>query len=389
MIPWNLYTVYGDTKAMTVNYDSMVKWLAYEATTKAANNGNIGGLGDWSAAQNTDAQPVIDYGYYRGANTMAKIAALLGKTDDVTKYTQLATSLAAEYNTKYLHVNADGSAYYANNTEASNAVALDAGLVPDQYKAAVTASLVAAVHAYGDRIGTGSVALGPLFRTLHAAGRDDVIYTMVNNPASPGYAYLVNQRLHDAGREPERRQLQGSPLHGRGRLVVRPRPRRHPAGARLGRLQEPGDPARSSLGDLNHAEGTYTTPQGDASASWTRAANGLLSTLAVTVPANTTARVYVPTSSPTETFVANGSAAVTYVGYQNGAQVYDVGRRQHDVRARHERRRRRGRHRPGHALAHARHARRVRRVHPGRRQATTTPAPRPPSSAPPVTPRCR
>jgi len=47
-----------------------------------------------------------------------------------------------------------------------------------------------------------------------------------------------------------------------------------------------------------------------------------LSKLAVSVPANTTARVYVPAASAGETFVANGGA--TYVGYQNGAQVYDV-----------------------------------------------------------------
>jgi len=36
MIPWNLYEVYGDTAAMRVNYDAMVKWLDWEATTKAA-----------------------------------------------------------------------------------------------------------------------------------------------------------------------------------------------------------------------------------------------------------------------------------------------------------------------------------------------------------------
>ena len=33
---------------------------------------------------------MIDYGYYRGANTMAKIAQVLGKTSDAAKYSQLA-----------------------------------------------------------------------------------------------------------------------------------------------------------------------------------------------------------------------------------------------------------------------------------------------------------
>src|ERR1044072_8187262 len=129
---------------MRANYELMVKWLEWGATTKAANNGNIRGLGDWSAAQSTTAQAVIDYGYSRGANTMAKIAALLGKTADADKYSQLAASLKAEYNTKYLRTDDAGHAWYANNTEASNAVALDAGLVPAQYHDAVLHRLVAA-----------------------------------------------------------------------------------------------------------------------------------------------------------------------------------------------------------------------------------------------------
>lgn len=129
MIPWNLYEVYGDTKTVTAYYDAMVKWLGWEATSKAARGGNIQGLGDWSAAQSTDAQPIIDYGYYRGASTMAKIATLLGKPADVATYSALAASLKDEYNSKYLHTDGAGHAWYANNTEASNAAALDAGLV--------------------------------------------------------------------------------------------------------------------------------------------------------------------------------------------------------------------------------------------------------------------
>jgi Bacterial alpha-L-rhamnosidase 6 hairpin glycosidase domain/Alpha-L-rhamnosidase N-terminal domain/Bacterial alpha-L-rhamnosidase concanavalin-like domain/Bacterial alpha-L-rhamnosidase C-terminal domain len=323
MVPWSLYEVYGDTAAMRANYDAMVKWLDWEATTKAANNGNIRGLGDWSAAQSTTAQAVIDYGYYRGANTMAKIADLLGKSADAGKYSQLATSLAAEYNAKYLHTDDAGHAWYANNTEASNAVALDAGLVPAQYHDAVVDSLVAAVSAFGNRIGTGSVGIGPLFRTLHAAGRDDVIYKMVANPASPGYAFLVN-----SGKTTLTESLSGTGSqdhHFLGQVAS------WFVHGLVGIEQAPGSIAYRSLvvkpalvGDLNHAEGTYTTPNGVASSSWTKAANGLLSRLDVTVPANTSARVFVPAPSPTETFVANGSASVNYVGYQDGAQVYEV-----------------------------------------------------------------
>lgn len=295
VIPWELHQAYGDTTVMSQNYDAMVKWLDYEAANKAANSGNIPGLGDWAAAQSTTPQAVIDYGYYRAASTMTKIAQLLGKTGDAARYSALATSLAAEYNTKYLHTDASGNAWYANNTEASNAVALDAGMVPAQYHQAVVNSLVAAVQAYGDRIGTGSVALGPLFRTLHAAGRDDLIYQMVTNPSGPSYAAIVNQgattlweNLTGSGGSKDHQFLGDVAAWLVHDLV--------------GIDQAPGSLEDKQLlirpaiiGGLTHAAGTYTTPVGTAAVSWTRGQDGRVS-LDVTIPANTTAEIWVPGS---------------------------------------------------------------------------------------------
>jgi alpha-L-rhamnosidase len=185
-------------------------------------------------------------------------------------------------------------------------------------------SLVQAVSAFGNRLGTGSVALGPLFRTLHAAGRDDLIYAMVSNPESPGYAFLVNsgrttltERLDGGGSQDHHflGQVASWFVHGLAGID-----------------QAPGSIAYDRLvikpalvGDLDHASGTYTTPQGTASSSWTRDDQGGLRTLDVTIPANTPTRVYVPATSPRETFRARGDADVRYVGYQDAAQVYDVG----------------------------------------------------------------
>ncbi|HEX3591552.1 MAG TPA: family 78 glycoside hydrolase catalytic domain [Pseudonocardiaceae bacterium] len=295
LVPWQLYQSYGDTTAMSQNYDAMVEWLDYEAANKAANGGNIPGLGDWEAAQNTTAQPVIDSGYYRAVDTMARIAALLGKHEDAATYSTLATSLAAEYNAKYLNTDGAGDAWYANNTEASNAIALDAGLVPAQYHQAVVNSLVAAVGAFNNRIGTGSVALGPLFRALHAAGRDDLAYQMVTNPTGPSYASIVDQgattlweNLTGSGGSKDHQFLgdvaawlvhdvvgidQAPDSLEYRQLVIRP----------------------AIVGGLTHAAGSYTTPQGKAAVSWTVTASGRV-VLRATVPANTTAEIWVPTS---------------------------------------------------------------------------------------------
>lgn len=328
IIPWELHQVYGDTKVMSENYDAMVKWLDYEAANKAANGGNIPGLGDWAAAQSTTPQAIIDYGYYRAVSTMAKIAQVLGKTSDAGKYSALATDLAAEYNAKYLQTDGAGNAWYANNTEASNAVALDAGLVPPQYHQAVVNSLVAAVQAYGERIGTGSVALGPMMRALHAAGRDDLIYQMVTNPTGPSYASIVSQgattlweNLTGSGGSKDHQFLgdvaswlvhdlvgidQAAGSREYRQLLIRP----------------------AIVGDLTHAAGAYTTPEGRAAVSWARAVDGLV-TLSATIPANTTAEIWVPTSGqpvtapPGVTFSRDDSfGGIQYAVYEAGPGTY-------------------------------------------------------------------
>jgi alpha-L-rhamnosidase len=193
-----------------------------------------------------------------------------------------------------------------------------------QYRDAVVTSLVRAVERFGYRIGAGSPGLGPLFRALRAAGRDDVLYRLVTNPASPGYAYLVNkgataleESLDGTGASKNHHflgQVASWFVHGLAgieqalgstgyrRLVIKP----------------------ALVGELAHAGSTYTTPQGIAASRWQRAADGLLNKLEVTVPPNTTARVYVPAAVASETFAASSPDA-RHVGYQDGAQVYDVG----------------------------------------------------------------
>ena len=178
---------------MSENYDAMVKWLDYEAANKASHGGNIPGLGDWESAQSTTAQAIIDYGYYDAVNTMAKVAQVLGKTSDAAKYSALATSLSQEYNAKYLHTDSAGHAWYANNT----GVPMPSPSMPAWYPPSITRPSSTAswrrCRRFNTGIGTGSVALGPLFRALHDAGRDDLIYQMVTNPNGPSYAFLVNQ----------------------------------------------------------------------------------------------------------------------------------------------------------------------------------------------------
>jgi alpha-L-rhamnosidase len=291
-IPWKLYTTYGDSQTMSRYYDSMVRWLDYEAANRAANNGDIPGLGDWSANDNTTPMQLAIYaGYYSAADEMSKIAAVLHKTADVAKYRDLATELAATFTTRFRHTDATG-VYYGSDSEASNAMALDAGLVPAADRSAVLDRLVASVRRSGNHITTGSVALGPLFRALQAGGRDDVLYDMVVNRTSPGYGYLV-----DSGHTTLSESLDGSGSqnhHFLGQVD------NWFVSGLAGIQQAPGsvgyrhlEIAPAVVGDLTHVNGSYQTPYGQVTSSWRKTASGRI-TLDVTIPSGTTATVRLP-----------------------------------------------------------------------------------------------
>ena len=294
-IPWRLYQVYGDTRTMTRYYSNMVAWLNYEARNRAQHNGDIPGLGDWLAADRSTPMllPILA-GYYTAATDMAKIAKVLSKTDDDAKYTSLAEDLAKDFNNRFRHVD-DKGVYYGSDSETSNAMALDSGLVAPSDRAQVVQRLVASVRRAGNHITAGSVGLGPLFRALEAAGRNDVLYEMVVNPTAPGYGYLVK-----TGHTTLSENLNGGGSQNHQFLAE--------VDAWLisslaGIRQAPGsiayqkvEIAPAVLSELSHVSGAYATPLGMIHSAWHKVgAQGLR--MEVELPAGTTAEVHVPVNS--------------------------------------------------------------------------------------------
>ncbi len=295
-VPWKLYTTYGDTRTMELNYDSMVRWLDWVAQDRINNDGDIPGLGDWAAFDiTTPLQLPIYAGYYTAADQMSQIAGVLGKPADEAKYRALAEELRQTFNDRFRHTDADG-VYYGSDSETSNAMALDAGLVADEDRGAVVERLVAAVRASGDHITTGSVGVGPLFRALQAAGRDDVIYDMVANDTAPGYGYMLAQ-----GNTTLSENFSGGGL-GTGSQ------NHHFLGqvdnwfvsGLAGIQQAPGSVGYRDLvikpaivGDLASASGTYETPYGQVSSSWRVLSSGHVK-VEVQIPAGTTATIELP-----------------------------------------------------------------------------------------------
>jgi alpha-L-rhamnosidase len=291
-IPWRLYEVYGDTRTMARYYGNMVAWLDYEAANKAANQGDIPGLGDWSAADNTTPMQLpILAGYYTAVDQMSRIAGVLGKMEDQGRYAALAKELAAEFNRRFRHSDANGG-YYGSDSETSNAMALDAGVVAPSEQAQVLRRLLDSVRRAGNHITTGSVGIGPLFRALGAAGRNDVLDEMVVNPTSPGYGYLAADGHTTLAESLSGRGSQNHHFLGEVDAWL--------ISGLAGIKQAPGsvayrkvEIAPAVVGDLTRVSGTCATPQGTFRSAWSKGQDDALR-LDVTIPSGTTASVRVP-----------------------------------------------------------------------------------------------
>jgi alpha-L-rhamnosidase len=319
-IPWRLYRTYGDTRTMARYYDNMVAWMNFLAGVKAAHHGDIPGLGDWSAADSsTPLELPILAGYYSSLDELSKIAGVLGKSADQEKYAGEALKAAEEFNDRFRKTDNKG-VYYGSGSEASNAMALDAGLVPEADRKDVLDRLIASVTAANNHITTGSVALGPLFRVLETSGHNDLLYKMVTNPTSPGYGYLAA-----AGFTTLAESLNGSGSnnhHFLGEVDA------WLISGLAGIRQAPGSIGYREIeivpdivDGLTSANGSYATPFGVVRSEWTKSPQGAVR-IQVDIPAGTTALVHVPVKPGGSAQATGQRASANVAERKDGEWIY-------------------------------------------------------------------
>ena len=184
LVPAMLYELYGDTETMARYYDQMVTFANYIQREKVGTGADAhivnAALGDWVAADPTSGRITGTWGYYIMISKLAMMAQLTGHDADAQQYRALAEDIKAAfnasfYNTTLRRYTADGNAGTTGATQTAQALALDAGLVPDTERAAVLDALVELVYAFhpvgdGPHFSGGTIGMAPTVRALAAAG---------------------------------------------------------------------------------------------------------------------------------------------------------------------------------------------------------------------------
>ncbi|MFF9497313.1 family 78 glycoside hydrolase catalytic domain [Streptomyces flaveolus] len=317
LVPWQLYTTYGDRDTLTTYYPQMQRYAAF--LEQQVKDGILDyGLGDWFTPDRTFPRAVAGtYGYWRVVDALSRIADVLGDEDGAASYRAKADAGAEALTAKY-YDRTTGT--FGGGGHGAEALALDMGAVPDGERERLLDHFVTGVERADHHLVLGEISLPAAFRVLSAAGRDDVIHKIATQTTSPSYGYQV---LH--GNTTLGESWDGGPGQSQNHFML---------GAIdawftdrvAGIEQAPGsigyrelliDPA--VVGDLTSASGSYRTPYGTVSTDWKR--DGDRYRLRLSVPAGSTAEVHVP-------FTGGRVAApdgAKLLRTERGEAVYEVG----------------------------------------------------------------
>lgn len=198
-VPWDIYRFTGDARPLERHYASFVQWVEHLRGVAQDNILNSG-LGDWCTPWRFGGPPpgearayyarivpeLSTACYWRSADTLARIAVLLGRKADAEKYRRLADEIGATYWANYYDPASGG---FSDQTV--NAIAVHWGLAPEEKRAGVSAALARQVAADGDHFYTGVFGLPSLFPALTDHGHDDTVARIIANPQPPGFRTLL------------------------------------------------------------------------------------------------------------------------------------------------------------------------------------------------------
>jgi len=203
--------------------------------------------------------------------------------------------------------------------------------VPEKQIPRVVGNLVADVKAANGHLTTGNPCTKFLLEELVNYGHGDIAYQILTQKTYPGWGYMLERGGTTVWERWE--ELTGAGMNSLNHPMLAPVGswfykylggiRTDPQGPGFKRIIIHPCP----MGDLTWVRSEYTSMYGVIRSAWRR--EGKSFRLKVTVPVNTTARVYVPASDVSDVGEGGKPAAsaegVKWVRNENGAVVFEVG----------------------------------------------------------------
>lgn len=202
LLPWHLYEWYDDRSILEASYESAKRYIDYLGTT--AQDGIISSnLGDWydfghgqgnGPSRWTPNEVSATAIWACGADTLARMADVLGRQDDAARYRALFGQIRADFQRRFY----DGVSHTVSNNgscQAGTAAALCIGLIPESDREKALDAIVADLESRGWKQTPGEVLQVFLIRALAENGRGDVLHRIYNREDIPSYGHMVKSGL--------------------------------------------------------------------------------------------------------------------------------------------------------------------------------------------------
>lgn len=332
ILPWLIYTWYGDKELLKEAYPMMKRYTAY-LKSKSVNSILDYGLGDWydlgplhpGVAQLTPKALTATAIWYYDTQLLHKMAVLLNNEKDANELNQEAAEIKKSFNAKFFSVK---DKIYSTGSQTSMAMPLCVGLVDEPYKTAVFKNLVDSITASGKKLTAGDIGYHFLVQALQQGGASQLLYDMNDRDDVPGYGYQLKK-----GATSLTESWQALKGVSNNHLM-------------LGHIMEwfynglAGiDQSDSSVayqqivikpelvGDITYVKGSYQSVYGTIKSEWKAGKREF--SLAISVPVNTTAIVYLPASVDNHIFEGgvsiDHSSDIKRVGYKEGRTIVKIG----------------------------------------------------------------
>jgi len=189
LIAWYMWEQYGDRRILEENYEGLKKWVEWLRSRSKDNILSESKYGDWVAVEPTPGAFVSAAYYLYDVQIVAKIASILGRSDDAQSYAQLATQITDAMNNKFWDANTGN---YANGTQTANAMALFVDLVPQNRRGTVMSRLTNnIVYTHDTHLTTGFIGVKYLLPVLSKFGHSDLAYELAVETTYPSWGYMI------------------------------------------------------------------------------------------------------------------------------------------------------------------------------------------------------
>jgi alpha-L-rhamnosidase len=326
IVPWTTWMQYGDKAVIQENWDAMQRWMEFIQSRNPdflRKNGVGPNFADWLAPDQGTNKDLLATAYWAlVANMMSQMAHAIGKQADAKRYDHVRQNIRMAFQKAYLKE--DGTV--GTGTQTSYVVALYTKMAPAALEPLLVDKLVKDIEARNWHLSTGFLGTPFLLFTLADHGRSDVAYRLLLNDTYPSWGYMLSkgattwwERWNGDTGDPAMNSYNHYAFGSVIAWVYR-----YAAGIDA----TPDAPGFKEIvihphldARMTSARAEYDSIYGKIISDWDGTPAGPFS-LRVTIPANTTAKVFLPAIAGARlTEDGNPVQAQT----QNGSYVIEVG----------------------------------------------------------------